>query len=541
MQLRWYQQEYVEKIEAKWAAKVDNVLGVLPTGAGKTVVMGHFVKKNIGPCCAIAHRQELVSQISIAMAREGIRHRIIGPKDVVKLCISLHMEELKKSYYQPGAPAGVVGVDTLISRVDKLRPWLDSLTLWLMDEAHHVLQSNKWGRAVELFPNARGLGVTATPLRADGKGLGADTDGVFGAMVAGVRMRQLIEDGFLAPYRIVCPDSDVDLRDVTVSAGTGDYDKRKLKVAVRRSHIIGDVVLSYIKFALGVPGVTFASDVETANDISDQFNAHGIPAAAVSAKTPNAERVAIVRRFRNRQLMQLVNVDLFGEGFDLPDLGVVSMARPTQSYGLYAQQFGRALRPMEGKIALIIDHVGNVVRHKLPDGARQWSLARRGRSDRSEGGIPVKVCPECTAAYEAFHAACPFCGHRPEPLARSNPEFVDGDLIELDEATLARMRGEVSKVDATAAEYRRYLETRKVPNFGIGPPMRRHAARQAAQRVLRESIAWWAGHQSAKGRSNSEGYRRFYHTFGVDVLTAKALGTADAVALTEKVNRLMEV
>lgn len=539
--LRPYQSNIKNEIYAAWNSGAVNVLAVLPTGAGKTVTFSDIIHDHQGASCAIAHRQELVSQISLALALDRVRHRIIGPKNVVKLCVNIHMAEVGASYYDPSAPCAVAGVDTLVRRGDELAAWLQSVTLCVQDEAHHVLESNKWGTAFKMFPNAKGLGVTATPLRADGNGLGRHADGLFDVMVEGPNMRDLINMGYLTEYRVFAPPSNIDLSAVTVSQTTGDFNPQKLKTAVRKSHVIGDVVKHYLKIAPGKLGVTFATDVETATDMASQFNAAGVPAAVVSAKTSDAERVALLRKFKNRELLQLVNVDLFGEGFDLPAIEVVSMARPTQSYALFVQQFGRALRRLDGKAyAIIIDHVGNVERHGLPDAKRTWSLDRRERRSRSTKSdlIPVKTClnETCLAVYERIYSACPFCGHVTPPAARNAPEFVDGDLCELDPATLAQMRGEIDRVDMDKEVYRQELAAKHTPKIGQLAHVKRHAERQEAQAALRHSIAWWAGYQRAMGRSDSESYRRFYFAFGVDVMTAQALNTKDAIDLAGQIN-----
>ena len=320
---------------------------------------------------------------------------------------------------------------------------------------------------------------------------------------------------------------------------TGDFSHVKLKAAVKKSHIVGDVVTHYQRIAPGKLGVTFTDSVETATEIAAQFNAAGVPAAVVSAKTPDAERIAILRGFKNRELLQLVNVDLFGEGFDLPAIEVVSMARATESYALYVQQFGRALRLLDGKLfALIIDHVGNVERHGLPDARREWSLDRREKRGNSKGSdaIPVRACPACTAVYERIYNACPFCGHIMTPAARSGPEQVDGDLIELGPAVLAAMRGEIEKVDMHPEAYRHELAKKYTPLVGQLAGVKRHVATQEAQEALRGSIAWWAGYQRAQGRSDSESYRRFYFKFGTDVLSAQTLKASDAIELAGRVN-----
>ena len=545
-----------------WDAGNKNVLGVSPTGSGKTVIFSDILKDHNGASVAIAHRQELVTQISLALARDDVPHRIIGPTNVVKLAVNIHMTECGTSYYNPSAPCAVAGVDTLVRRKDNLANWLNSVTKWVQDEAHHVLLKNKWGKAVDMFPNAIGLGVTATPERADGYGLGRHADGVFDIMVEGPQMRELIDMGYLTDYRVFAPPSDIDLTNVKVTA-SGEYSPAPLKVAVNKSHVVGDIVKHYLRIAPGKLGITFVDSVDTAKQVAAEFNRAGVPAAVVSADTPDAERVRILREFKARKLMQLVNVDLFGEGFDLPAIEVVSMARPTQSYALYVQQFGRALRLMisvsravwdtytdlQRRLAIvasikphaiIIDHVGNVSRHGLPDRPRIWTMDRRERTGKNKptDDIPTTTClnPECLSVYERIHKSCPYCGHVNTPGFRSGPEFVDGDLTELDAVTLAAMRGEVVKVDMSIDEARADMLARFVPKVALTPGIKRHLARQEMQAALRSSIEWWAGYQRALNRDDSESYKRFYWKFGIDVLSATALGTKEAETLAVKVN-----
>lgn len=566
MQLRPYQNELNQDIDQAYDNGADNVLAISPTGSGKTVLFSHRIKNHDGPSCAIAHRQELVSQISLALNRDEVYHRIIGPEKVVKLCVGAHMDDSGKSYHRTNAHCAVAGVNTLASRRGSLSQWAKTVTQWVQDEAHHVLRDNTWGKAAHMFPNARGLGVTATPERADGRGLGRWADGLFDEMVEGRTMRDLINMGYLTDYRVFAPKTeDLHLENVTIGKD-GDYTKESLKTAVRKSHVVGDVVKHYLRIAPGKLGITFATDVETATDIANQFNLAGVPAAVVSAKTPDHERVSILRDFKARKLLQLVNVDLFGEGFDLPALEVVSMARPTKSYSLYCQQFGRALRLMISNIltgawdtytdaqrrefiagsikpyAIIIDHVGNidpaVGGHGLPDAPHIWTMdAREKRSTGGKQKKPTKVCIECTGFWEGYSTTCPYCGHISVPGRRDGPEFVDGDLLELDAATLAAMRGEVEQVDMSEAEAWQDAVNRYIPSYGIKPHVKRHIARQDIQGGLRASMAWWAAFQREAGRDDSESYRRFYYKFGIDVLSAQALNTKDANNLAIKINK----
>lgn len=540
MQLRPYQADAFDDIFEAWTHGAQNVLAVLPTGAGKTVLFAEVIRQHVGKSVAIAHRQELVEQISLALARNSIRHRIIGPSTVVRSCVGVHMKETGKSWFDPSADAGVAGVDTLIRRVSDpvVATWLSSVTLWVQDEAHHVQAGNKWGKAVEAIPLARGLGVTATPKRADGNGLSRESDGVFDEMIEGPTMRHLIDAGYLTEYRVLAPPSDIELTHVKLSGVTGDYSANQLRDAVKASSITGDVVGHYLKHAPNMLGITFATDVETATQISNEFNAAGVPAEVVSAKTPSAKRAEIIERFKRRELLNLVNVDLFGEGFDLPAIEVVSMARPTQSFSLFVQQFGRALRLMEGKSkALIIDHVGNILRHGLPDAHRVWTMDRaekRGSSKPSDS-IPVMVCLECMAVYEAIHKACPECGHVHVPTIRSGPQHVDGDLAELDAETLSAMRGAIEHVDRTDDEVEADAISRRVPRVGQMAEVNRHRAQRVSQEALRACIEWWAGVHRSKGRPDSETYKRFYFKFNVDVMTAQTLKPKEADKLAAKI------
>lgn len=560
-ELRAYQKELKASILAAWGGGERNVLGVMPTGAGKTSTFSDIILNTDAPSCAIAHRQELVGQISLALARNGVRHRIIGPNAVVKRCVTLHMEKLGKSYFDPNAWSAVAGVDTLIRRGDELKAWLPKVKLWVQDEAHHVVRGNKWGTAAEMFANALGLGVTATPGRADGRGLGRHADGVFDAMVEGPTMRELIDMGYLTDYRIFAPPSDY--HRPSVLGKDGDFTNAGMRDAAKKSQIVGDVAAHYLKLTPGQLGVTFAPDLETAAEIAAQFNASGVPAAVVSGKTPDDERASLIRQLENRQLLQLVNVDLFGEGFDLPAIQVVSFARPTESLSLYIQQFGRVLRLFLGAElyavweqlspsqrlefirasdkpwGTVIDHVGNVARFGLPDAVRDWTLDRHEKraSSNREGVIPTWACPQCSAVTERIYKTCVACGAgMPPPSVRSGPEFVDGDLIELDATTLAQMRGERAMRDLNPEAFRAHLAQKHVPTIGQLAQVKRHVADQAAQAGLRESLEWWGGLQRAYGRDDSESYRRFYYTFGIDVLSAQALREKDAIALKQRVD-----
>ena len=526
--LRDYQTQLERDIYAAWAAGARNVLAVAPTGSGKTVTMSDIIRKEAMPAVAIAHRQELVSQLSLALARNNVRHRIIGQKATIRNCVQIQMADLGKSFYDASSTVAVAGVDTLI-RMDPKDAWMGRVGLVLTDEAHHVVEPNKWYRSMLMFPNARGLGVTATACRADGKGLGRHNDGLFDALVVAPGMRDLINAGYLSEYRVFAPASNIDMSNVNVTA-SGEFSPEPLRKAVHKSTIVGDVVTHYLRIAPGKLGVTFAVDVESAKELASAFKQAGVPAECVSAKTPDVVRYKLLQRFARGDIKQIVNVDLFGEGFDLPAIEVCTMARPTQSYTLFVQQFGRALRLLPGKEhALIIDHVNNCLRHGLPDGHRVWDLERREKGARNkDNSILIRVCPSCTGVYERYLKICPYCKYEPVPVGRSLPEQVDGDLQELTPDALARLRGAI-----VASEELRipYNASPAVQGF----LKKAHREKAAAQLVLREEMALWGGAHTARGLSIPEAQKKFYLQYGVDVMTAQTLNAKDAIELTGRI------
>lgn len=556
IELRQYQSELNHAVQMSWNAGNRNVLMVLPTGGGKTVCLSDIVNKEPGAVCVVAHRQELVSQISMALCKNGIIHRIIAPKKVISMIISMQVKEFGRDFYNYQSHVGVAGVDTLKNRKEELAHWLPTVKLWVIDEGHHVLKENKWGTCVEMFPNARGLGVTATPLRADGKGLGAHNDGEFHDMVIGPSMRELITMNFLTEYRIFAPVSSIEFQDMRISKSTGDWIKTDVSKTVAKSSLVvhdkstqvGDVVKHYLKIANGKLGITFVPDMDTGRKIEAQFNSMGVPAMLVNAKTPDDERADISRRFANRELLMLVNVDIFGEGYDLPALECVSFARPTASYGLYVQMFGRVLRILAGKqFGIVIDHVGNVAKHGLPDAPRTWDLERKGKRAQSDDDVmPVKTCPECTFVYERYKKACPECGEIPIPAERGSIEYVDGDLSELSPEVLAQMRGEIAVVDSPiedqVLQYRNELIAKHVKPAYLNSMTNRLAdklqSQKDNQKVLRHFMAWWAGYRRAEGLSDDEIFKMFYLKYKVDWITAQTLGGDEAQLLIKRIGNL---
>ena len=542
-----------------WSSGARNVALVSPTGSGKTVMFGHITKDLDIPSCLISHRQELVGQAALALNREQIPHGIIAPRAVQQQIITIEQEMQGRSFYSPRATVRVAGVHTLINH-DPADPWLKQVGLVISDEGHHVLADNLWGRALGMFPGARGLFPTAHAIRADGRGLGRPPlgDGLADTMIVGPSGRTLIDGGWLCDYRLIAPPSDVHMQDEDVGP-SGEYKQDRVRERVHQSKtIVGDVVAHYLKFAAGKLGITFAVDIESATEIAAKYKGAGVPAEIITAKTPLHVRGQLMRQFRRREILQLVSVDVLGEGVDVPAVEIVSMARPTASFQLYSQQFGRALRLMltdeQNRTwndrtdaqrlaeiatsvkpkAIIIDHVENYVHHGLPDVERSYTLARADRRSRKKKSdeIPLRYCTneDCLQPYEVTLSVCPNCGvPRPPPARRGTPEEVDGNCFELDPVVLDRMRKEQALVDGPAR-----------PPVGVAPAVagairRNHAQRQEAQSALRQAMALWAGWRTHVGREPAEVQREFFYKFGRDCMSAQVLGSTEAEELRARI------
>jgi superfamily II DNA or RNA helicase len=532
--LRPYQTQLIEDIRAKWHSGARNVLAVMPTGAGKTVAFA-ALNADGERSCTIVHRQELVGQISKTYATMGTYHNIVAPQSVINFCIRLHIAATGRNFYDPRAAVSVAGVDTLIRRFKPGDAWCNSVRRWTLDEAHHGRQDNKWGIAAALFPNAKGLGVTATACRGDDKSLHADQGGLFHELVQGPGMRDLIDAGSLADYRVFAPQVGIDEALLQIGK-TGDFTANSAKAA-QKAEMIGDVVESYLTHIPGKQAIVFASGVQDAKDIAEQFRARGVPATALDGTNNDGHRMDQVARFETGETRILTNVDLFGEGFDVPACEAVIMARPTASFGLFVQQFGRALRPFEGKShGVIIDHVGNVVRmaakHGLPDTPRTWTLwqDQTRKTAGNPDAVPVRVCPECLLTYEAVVFKCPYCGAVHVPAGRSSPDQVDGVLSEMSLELLATLRAGADKIQA--AEPAIPYGASAIVAAGIKA---RHRRNQAAQASLSDAMQRWGGMRLAAGDSDAAMQARFLFRFQVDVMSAQGLAERAALELRDAI------
>lgn len=408
IQLREYQQELVDRCIASLLKGNKKPLLVLPTGGGKTAIASELVRRshNKGKSSIfICHRQELLRQTYKTYQKNGIVPAIIKGG-------------IAPDYTNP---MQVASVNTLVRRLDQYRK--PDIVFW--DESHHIASST-WKTIAEYYKDSVHIGLTATPCRLDGKPL----DTAFDDMIEVINTKQLIEQGYLSPYQYYAPSS-IDTDELTMSSN-GDYSKESLAQASFSARIVGDNIQQYLKLANGKRNIVFAINRIHGMDITRRYKEAGISAEFLDGETPDKKRRDVVNAFEEGKINVLVNCDLFGEGFDLPAVEVVSLLRPTASTSLYLQQVGRGLRTCKeiGKThALILDHVNNWQRHGLPDEVREWSLntGLTKRKRNASSSIAIRRCPRCFFAHSPA-LCCPNCGYKYQADGKEIKEIA-GELV----------------------------------------------------------------------------------------------------------------
>lgn len=384
------------------------------TGSGKTCLTAHMLGTSSGKgirSIFTVHRRELIMQSARTFDAVGIPYGIIAagfPSDSRQL-------------------VQIASIQSLARRLGKVKT--PKLIIW--DEAHHVA-SKSWAAIHKNYSDAIHIGLSATPQRLDGKGLGD----WFTHIVQGPSVSELIKQEYLSPYKAYAP-TNIDVSELHIKMG--DYAKDELVKAVDKPSITGDAVAHYRRLAWSKRALVFCASIEHSRHVVDNFRSAGIPAEHVDGETNRFLRDAAMKRFQSGETWVISNVDLFGEGLDIPAMEAVILLRPTASLGLAMQQMGRVLRPAEGKTAIILDHAGNLHRHGLPDDDREWSLDSRTRRASTAATTPVRTCPKCFAVLRAAVTSCEYCGHIFEVEGREIEER-EGELVEVDPAQLRRER-----------------------------------------------------------------------------------------------------
>lgn len=372
------------------------------------------VAKNGKRVLIIAHRRELLRQISSALTRAGVKHGMLTGGST-------------------GIPPQHVIVASVFTLANRLKHF-PAPDLIVGDEAHHFTPDSSWGKVVSAFPKALVLGVTATPERLDGKGLGS----LFDDMVIGPTVAELTEQEYLSPADVYAP-SRPDMGGVHTRMG--DYVKSELEQAMDRPSITGSAVAHYTKLTPGRKAIAFCVSVKHAVDVAEDFRKAGYAAYHIDGGMKERERDQVLKDFESGKIQVLTSCDLVSEGFDLPAVEVAILLRPTQSLSLYLQQCGRAIRPAPGKEkTYIFDHAGNTARHGFIDEPREWTLdgdiIRRRKAEAKEKVPEIRTCPDCFAMHPPV-PICPKCGHVYKVKSRKI-QHIDGELVQLSHAGEAR-------------------------------------------------------------------------------------------------------
>jgi DNA repair protein RadD len=405
VQLRSYQLQAIASVRIA-VMQANRALLVMPTGSGKTVVFSEICRlaNDKGKKVLIlVHRRELVTQASDKLTKAGVQHGIIAA-----------------GFDPSDRPVQVASVQTLIRRLNSGTFTPD---LIIIDEAHHAV-AGSWDKIIGHFTDAKIIGVTATPSRLDGRGLGSH----FSTLVSGPSVEQLTKLGFLSPHRVFAPPVIADLSNVKTRAG--DYANDQLSEAMDRPTITGDAIGHYRRLADGLPAIAFCCSIAHAKSVCESFNKAGYRAKLVTGNMPMEERDEAISGLADGRTQVLCSVDVVSEGTDVPAVSAAILLRPTQSEALYLQQVGRILRPKPGKIAIVLDHVGSTLKHGFVDDLRKWSLDSKPRRKNFEGVPSVRQCPICFAAFRP-QPVCPMCGHEFPVKPKRQLTEREGELREM--------------------------------------------------------------------------------------------------------------
>lgn len=571
--LRDYQKNFIKDIHSQFCAGYKAVCGQSPTGSGKTVIFSYIANGAISQgskVVILVHRQELILQTSLALAKFQIPNAIIAPASVIKSSAQIQYRELGRNYIELNSPCVVASVQTLGRRLDEFTNYFDfiitdecfvgdtliktkngykkikniksgdfvytfnekecffeykpvekrlkkplnknlirinniictenhlfftknnwkkakDLTIsdfllneyfnfvkiksitnvkknnedsvydltvadnhnyfangFLVHNCHHAV-AGQWRNVTDRNPNAFLLGLTATPERLDGKGLGIESGGVYEKLVLGPSVKSLIERGYLSQPRVFAPPINFD--DSALRTIAGDYDVKQMSEMLDQPQIIGDCVRHYSKICPNMPAIAFCSTIEHARHTAEQFCNAGFNFKCIDGTMSDFDRRDAIEGLGSGRYDGLTSCNIISEGTDIPVVGCAIFLRKTKSLSLYLQQAGRVLRPYSGKeYSIILDHVRNVENHGFPEDERDWSLEGRRKQKRDEDEIFIRTCPQCYACYKSSLRACPVCGFGAENAIKSQREieFIDAELVEIQKVQKERERKEAN-------------------------------------------------------------------------------------------------
>ena len=568
--LRDYQKNFIKDIHSQFCAGYKAVCGQSPTGSGKTVIFSYIANGAINQgskVVILVHRQELILQTSLALAKFQIPNAIIAPASVIKSSAQIQYRELGRNYIDLKSPCVVASVQTLGRRLDEFTNYFDfiitdecfvgdtliktkngykkikniksgdfvytfnekecffeykpvekrlkkplnenlirinniictenhlfftknnwkkakDLTIsdfllneyfnfvkiksitnvkknnedsvydltvadnhnyfangFLVHNCHHAV-AGQWRNVTDRNPNAFLLGLTATPERLDGKGLGIESGGVYEKLVLGPSVKSLIERGYLSQPRVFAPPINFD--DSALRTIAGDYDVKQMSEMLDQPQIIGDCVRHYSKICPNMPAIAFCSTIEHARHTAEQFCNAGFNFKCIDGTMSDFDRRDAIEGLGSGRYDGLTSCNIISEGTDIPVVGCAIFLRKTKSLSLYLQQAGRVLRPYQGKeFSIILDHVRNVETHGFPEDERDWSLEGRRKQNRNdEDEIFIRTCPQCYACFKSSLSSCPVCGFGAEYAKKTQREieFIDAELVEIQRANKEKER-----------------------------------------------------------------------------------------------------
>jgi superfamily II DNA or RNA helicase len=417
MRLRPYQEQFITSIRLQYQMGRQSVLAVLPTGGGKTVCFSYITEaaaKKGSRVLILVHRAELLDQASRSLP---MPHGIIAARRGMDLSHAVQ----------------VASVQTLARRLHQLPR--DFFQLVIVDEAHHSI-AGQWAAVIEHFQSAKLLGVTATPIRLDGKGLGEHYE----AMVEGASAKWLTDNGFLAQAKVFAPPG---FKAAGLKKRMGDFDAKEAEH--RMGIVMGDCLSHYRQHLSGQTAIAFCCSVSHAAAVARLFTDAGIPAASIDGTMDAGTRRELLSDLAVGRIKVLTSCSLIGEGVDVPSVGGCILLRPTASTSLHLQMIGRCLRPSGDKVAVILDHAGNTLRlgHHLE--SRDWTLDGLKKRDRDKAPS-VKVCPKCFTALATQASECSSCGHKFAAVVRRLQE-VAGELVEMEMVERKKEQGTAQSLE----------------------------------------------------------------------------------------------
>lgn len=414
MQLRDYQQQAVDALRSAFAAGKRAPLLCLPTGGGKTVIFSYIAQSAAQKgkrVLILVHRRELVQQTSATLQSLELDHGVIAA-----------------GYPMDTKPVQVASVQTLARRLKQIK---HDPGLIIIDEAHHAV-AGSWAKIVDRFPDSKLLGVTATPMRLDGKGL----DDIFDALILGPSIKQLTEAGFLSPSKCFSIPTKLDRKAIGLSGG--DFKMSEAAELMETSKVNGDAVIEYKRHCPGKPAIVFCCTIAHSKFVASLFKNAGFKAEHLSGELNHCLRKQRIDDLGSGKLDVLTSCNVISEGTDIPAVAAAIMLRPTDSEALYLQQVGRALRIAKGKDhALLIDCVGNIFNHGMPDADRAFTLC--GTEKGGEEAESVRECPKCFAVMSSRHKCCVECGYvfPVEKAVTGYQPIKEVDLIEVKNVSFA--------------------------------------------------------------------------------------------------------